>query len=154
MTINLNLSFNTPSGHIPCNFSGRSMTITQQTWWFNFHLTGEQKYSYKNSAGGSRWCARLSIHLQVLVSHISTNLCLGCSISDLASVYGLGKQGNVTSCCTPAPMWETQKKLLLPGFKSAQFWILWPSGEWTSRWKTFLSASPILSNFAFQVNNF
>lgn len=46
-------------------------------------------------------------------------------------------------------MWETLQRFLVPGFKSAHLWLLWPFREWSSRWKISLPALALLSPFSF-----
>lgn len=44
------------------------------------------------------------------------------------------------------PMWETQMELLVPGFSTAQPWLLGASGEWASEMQD-------LSNATFQIKS-
>ena len=58
--------------------------------------------------------------------------------------------------CDTSPMWETQKRLLDPGYELAHLWLLWLIEEWIIRCKIFLSVShPLcISAFPIKINIF
>ncbi|XP_069908059.1 polycomb group protein ASXL1 isoform X7 [Oryctolagus cuniculus] len=79
---------------------------------------------HSNSRGGEGLFYKLPgrISLFTLKSHLlqfqsSSLLWPGKAVEDGPSAWA------------PAPTWETQRKLLAPGFGSAQLWPLRPSGE-------------------------
>lgn len=64
---------------------------------------------------------RLILHPVVLASHLDTTSCPSCSTSTSALDLWFGKATEHGSCpWDPVPLQQTQKKLLVPSFSSAQ----------------------------------
>lgn len=64
--------------------------------------------------------------------HMGNVLCPSCSTSHRAPSLQPGKTAKDGPNPFSALYWKTQKKLMVPGFRMAQFQRLWPFGMWTS----------------------
>lgn len=58
---------------------------------------------------------------------------LGSVFTERRQVVALVVTAQVVQCVPP--MWEVEIEFYIPGYSLAQTWVLWLSGDWTSRWR-------------------